>query len=61
MILFGYAFDINWLDATIRLVILTVFMTVLVMFLTYAERKVAARLQQRLGPTRTGPRRSDCC
>jgi len=55
VILFGYAFDIHWLDAIIRLVILTLFMTVLVMFLTYAERKVAARLQQRLGPTRTGP------
>lgn len=55
MILFGYAFDISWLDAIIRVVILTLFMTVLVMFLTWVERKVAARIQQRLGPTRTGP------
>jgi NADH-quinone oxidoreductase subunit H len=30
-------------------------MTVVVMGLIYAERKVLARFQQRLGPTRTGP------
>lgn len=55
MILFGYAFDINWLDAIIRINILVLFMTVIVMFLTWVERKVAGRIQQRLGPTRTGP------
>jgi NADH-quinone oxidoreductase subunit H len=55
VILFGYAFDIHWLDAIIRLVVLTLGMTVLVMFLTWVERKVAARIQQRMGPTRTGP------
>src|SRR6266508_3732285 len=48
-------FGINWLDAALRLIILTVFMTVVVMFLTWLERKVAGRIQQRLGPTRTGP------
>src|SRR5215213_4149299 len=30
-------------------------MTVVVMYLTYGERKLIARFQQRLGPTRTGP------
>ncbi len=55
MILFGYAFGIHWLDAIIRVVILTLFMTFVVMFLTWLERKVAGRIQQRLGPTRTGP------
>jgi NADH-quinone oxidoreductase subunit H len=48
-------FGINWLDGALRVVILTLFMTVVVMFLTWLERKVAGRIQQRLGPTRTGP------
>ena len=30
-------------------------MTFVVMYLTYGERKVVARFQQRLGPTKTGP------
>ena len=30
-------------------------MTLVVIYLTYGERKVVARFQQRLGPTRTGP------
>ncbi len=30
-------------------------MTVVVVYLTYGERKIVARFQQRLGPTRTGP------
>lgn len=45
----------NWLDAVIRILIIVLVMTVVVMYLTYGERKVVARLQQRLGPTRTGP------
>ncbi len=48
-------FGLDWLDAVLRLVILVTFMTVLVMFLTWLERKVGGRIQQRLGPTRTGP------
>lgn len=45
----------SWMDAIIRVVIVVLVMTVVVMYLTYGERKVVARLQQRLGPTRTGP------
>jgi NADH-quinone oxidoreductase subunit H len=45
----------SWLDAIIRLIIIVLVMTVVVMYLTYGERKVVARLQQRLGPMRTGP------
>jgi NADH-quinone oxidoreductase subunit H len=55
VILLGMAFGIDWLDAIIRLVVLVLFMTVTVMLLIWVERKVGARLQQRLGPTRTGP------
>jgi len=55
LILFGFAFGISWLDAIIRVVILVLFMTVIVLLLTWAERKIAGRIQQRLGPTRTGP------
>lgn len=45
----------SWLDAIIRIVIIVLVMTVVVMYLTYGERKLIARFQQRLGPTRTGP------
>jgi len=45
----------NWIDAIIRIVIVVLVMTVVVMYLTYGERKVVARFQQRLGPTETGP------
>ena len=51
----GYWFGIAWLDAILRLAVIAGVMTVVVIFLTYAERKVIARVQQRLGPTRTGP------
>lgn len=48
--------EINvWLDALIRVNIIVIMMTVVVMGLIYLERKVLARFQQRLGPTRTGP------
>jgi NADH-quinone oxidoreductase subunit H len=43
------------LDALIRILIIVGVMTVVVMGLIYIERKVLARFQQRLGPTRTGP------
>lgn len=54
---FGEAFfGVGWLDAVIRIVIVVLLMTVVVVYLTYGERKVIARFQMRLGPTRTGPR-----
>jgi NADH:ubiquinone oxidoreductase subunit H len=39
----------------IRLNIIVLVMTVVVMGLIYAERKIAARFHQRIGPQRTGP------
>lgn len=45
----------SWVDAILRILIIVGVMTVVVMYLTYGERKVVARFQQRLGPTRTGP------
>ncbi|MBI4307833.1 MAG: NADH-quinone oxidoreductase subunit NuoH [Chloroflexi bacterium] len=43
------------LDIVIRLVAVLLFITVTVLVLTYLERKVLARIQQRVGPMRTGP------
>ena len=45
----------SWADAIIRVVLVVLAMTIVVMYLTYGERKVVARFQQRLGPTETGP------
>jgi NADH-quinone oxidoreductase subunit H len=44
-----------WIDAIIRVLVIVLAMTVVVIYLTYGERKVVARFQQRLGPTETGP------
>ena len=52
--LFGFEINI-WLDAAARMGLITGLMTVVVMGLIYLERKVTARFQMRLGPTRTGP------
>jgi NADH-quinone oxidoreductase subunit H len=49
-------FDIGWLDAIIRILIIVGVMTLVVIYLTYGERKVVARFQMRIGPNRTGPR-----
>ena len=56
-LLLGTIFNVpaRWLDAVIRVALITGLMTINVLALTYLERKVAARIQQRLGPTRTGP------
>tara|TARA_B100000809_G_C15074804_1_gene507392 strand:- start:69 stop:1196 length:1128 start_codon:yes stop_codon:yes gene_type:complete len=48
-------FGISWLDIIIRTLIVVIAMTIVVIYLTYGERKVIARFQMRLGPTRTGP------
>ena len=45
----------NWVDAIIRILIVVLVMTFVVIYLTYGERKLVARFQQRLGPTKTGP------
>ena len=45
----------GWASALIALIVITLIMTFAVMFATYYERKIVARMQQRLGPTRTGP------
>ncbi len=44
-----------WWDGLIRVALTVGFMTVTVMALIYLERKILARFQMRLGPTRTGP------
>jgi len=48
---FGYP----WIDAIIRVVIVVMIMTVFVVYWTYGERKLIARMQMRLGPMETGP------
>ena len=45
----------DWIDALIRLVFIVVLMTFNALALIYLERKVLARFQARVGPTRTGP------
>jgi len=44
-----------FVSALLGLIVITLVMTVAVMYGTWIERKVVARIQQRLGPTRTGP------
>jgi NADH-quinone oxidoreductase subunit H len=51
-----FGIDMNvWIDAFLRLQIVVIVMTVTVMALIYIERKFVGRIQQRLGPMRTGP------
>lgn len=45
----------DWVDALIRIVFIVALMTINAMALIYLERKVLARFQARVGPTRTGP------
>jgi len=56
-LLLGTIFNLpaRWLDAIVRVALITGLMTFNTLALTYLERKVIGRIQQRLGPTRSGP------
>ena len=57
MLLSAPSIDISQpaISALLGLIVITLLMTVAVAYATWYERKVVARIQQRLGPTRTGP------
>jgi NADH-quinone oxidoreductase subunit H len=46
---------LNFVWIVVGLLVMFVFLSVVVLSLTWLERKVLGRLQRRLGPTRTGP------
>ena len=48
-------FDNVWVDALWRLLAVLGLMVIVVLALTYVERKFVGRIQMRLGPRRTGP------
>ena len=45
----------DWIDALLRIVFIVALMTIMAFALIYGERKILARFQARVGPTRTGP------
>jgi NADH-quinone oxidoreductase subunit H len=49
------ALDHPFVSGLLGLIVITLVMTVAVMYATWYERKFVARVQNRLGPTRTGP------
>lgn len=51
----GLIADNAWVDAVARLGVVAVLLPLTVIVLTYVERKVLGRIQQRLGPMRVGP------
>lgn len=55
MLALNYDIGNPWLDALLGLIVIVLLMTLTVLLLIYAERKVWARMQQRLGPMRVGP------
>ena len=47
--------DNPWIDGVVRMGIIAAAIPLVVIILTYIERKVSGRLQMRLGPMRVGP------
>ncbi|MYG90848.1 MAG: NADH-quinone oxidoreductase subunit H, partial [Chloroflexi bacterium] len=45
----------DWIDALLRIMFIVALMTIMAFALIYLERKILARFQARVGPTRTGP------
>ncbi len=45
----------DWVDALLRVMFIVALMTINAFALIYLERKILARFQARVGPTRTGP------